>query len=47
MGIQTRKDTCSYPVPAFLLVSDVFACSGVPEATCEAKVDDIDDGRGW
>lgn len=47
MGIQASKETCSYAVPAVLLVGDVFTCSGIPEATCEAKVDDIYDGRGW
>lgn len=47
MSIQASEEACSYAVPALLLVSDMFACSGIPEATCETKVDDIDDGRGW
>ena len=46
MSIQAGKYTRSYAVSAFLLVSNVVACSGIPEATREAKVDDIDDGRG-
>lgn len=46
MCIQASEETCSYAVPALLFVSDVFTRSRIPKPTCEAKVDDIDDGCG-
>lgn len=47
MRIQASKKTCSNAVLSLLLVCDMFACSGIPEATRETKVDDIDDGHVW
>ena len=46
MGIQAGKEAGSHAVPALLLVRKVVASLGIPKATREAKVDDIDNGRG-
>lgn len=47
MSIQTSEKACSYAMFALLFIGDVFACSGIPEAASETKVDDIDDRGGW